>query len=120
MSRAIVDRHTTRNPSTPISDETLSVDEESVVMILKLIIADRGTDIGVLHLHIDPVILPKNTPGHASAGDPERDGAHVAQFDGVDAGQNADKRARSLLLHRSRVQHVVHHRDPDALHLVSE
>ena len=87
---------------------------------MSLLLSDCGIDIGVLHLHLDPVVLFENAPGHASADDPERDGAHVGQLNGVDAGQDADERPRGLLLHRGRLQHVVHDRDPDALHRLSE
>lgn len=81
---------------------------------------DCGTDLSILHLHFDLVVLPENAPRHARTGHPQFDRFHDTQFNCVGFGQGADERSRGLLLHRSRLQHVVHCRDCDAFHLVSQ
>lgn len=57
----------------------------------------------VLHLCVHSFLLPQDAPGHESAGDTERDGAHGREHDGLDAGQEGDQRSRGVLLHRVRV-----------------
>lgn len=83
-------------------------------------VSDNRHRVRVLHLRVHPVVLPENAPEHAGADHQEHHGEHVAQHDRVGAGQDADERARGVLLHRVRVQRVVHVRDPGAVHRVAE
>lgn len=71
-------------------------------------------------MRVHPVVLSEDAPEHAGADHQEHHGEHVAQHDRVGVGQDADERARGVLLHRVRVQRVVHVRDPGAVRGVSE
>lgn len=82
--------------------------------------ADNRHRLRVLHMRVHPVVLPEDAPEHASADHQKHHGEHVAQHDGLGAGQDADERARGVLLHRVRVQRVVHVRDPGAVRRVAE
>ena len=57
---------------------------------------------------VDFVLLPENPSGYASAGDTEHDGPDGQREPGLGAGQDPNQRARGVLLHRVRVQCVVH------------
>jgi len=69
---------------------------------------------------VDSVVLPENAPEHACANHQEHHGEHFAQHDSLGAGQDADERARGVLLHRVRVQRMVHVRDPSAVYRLAE
>lgn len=85
-----------------------------------VVFPDNRHRVRVLHMRVDSVVLPENAPEHAGADHQEHHGEHVAQHDRVGAGQDADERARGVLLHRVRVQRVVHFRDPGAVHRVAQ
>ena len=76
-----------------------------------VIVADHWHNLGVLHLRFDPVVLPEDASRHEGAGDTQHHGEHVPQHGRLDAGQDADQRSSRFLLHRVRVQRVVHFRD---------
>jgi len=83
-------------------------------------LADNRHRVRVLHMRVDPVVLPENAPEHAGADHQEHHGEHFAQHDGLGAGQDADECARGVLLHRVRVQRMVHVRDTCAIHRLAE
>lgn len=83
-------------------------------------LTDHRHRVRVLHMRVDPVVLPENAPEHAGADHQEHHGEHFAQHDRLGAGQDADERARGVLLHRVRVQRMVHVRDHGAVHRVAE
>jgi len=85
-----------------------------------------GSHVCVLHNRLNPVVLSQDASEHARPVDPKRlvlaaDGPHLnvvvclldksQQYDGVDVGQEAHRPARRVLLHRVRLQRVVHVRD---------
>lgn len=82
--------------------------------------SDHRHRVRVLHMRVDPVVLPENSSKHASADYQEHHGEHVTQHDGLGAGQDADERARGVLLYRVRVQRMVYVRDTSAVHRVTE
>lgn len=86
---------------------------------LARVFADHRHRVRFLHMRVHPVVLPEDAPEHAGARHQKHNGEHVAQHDRMGAGQDADERARGVLLHRVRVQRVVHVRDPGAVHRVA-
>ena len=96
-------------------------------------------DVRVLHHRFNLILLPQDAPEHARTVDPKRlvcafqRTRRVVVFDadvvrrvvksqlvGVDAGQEADRPARRLLLHRVRLQRVVHVRDSHSVRRQSQ
>jgi len=107
--------------------------------------AGGGHDVRVLYHSLDPVVLSQNAPEHASAVDPERlvpafsrthnivivlpvVSAVVVvrrlvqrkRVDRLDAGQETHRPPRRVLLHRVRLQRLVHVRDHDPVRRESE
>lgn len=91
-----------------------------LIIVLFDLLADNRHRLRVLHMRVDPVILPENAPKHAGADHQEHHCEHIAQHDRLGAGQDADECARGVLLHRMRVQRMVHVRDPSAIHRLAE
>ena len=62
---------------------------------------DRS-DLSVLHLHLHPLLLPEDPPGHAGARHQERDG-DLAELHDLEPGQTQHQPPRRFLLHRVRL-----------------
>lgn len=73
---------------------------------------DNRGDIGVFYLRVDNIVLSENAPGHESACDQELYSENRESDPKLGVGQSANKRPRSVFLHRMCVQRVVHPRNP--------
>lgn len=78
---------------------------------------DNRRDISIFHMRVYNIVLSENPPGHARTCDQKLYSDDRQPLPGLGARQSADKRTRSLLLHRVRLQRVVHSRDPSQVHI---
>lgn len=83
-------------------------------------VADHRRDLRFLHLRVDPVLLPEDPPGHARSRHQEHHRQHFVQHVSVDTGQDTDERPRGFLLHRVRLQRLVHPRVLHPVHRVPQ
>ena len=89
--------------------KVVSIQHAAFANLCAYFFSDDFPPVGFLHIDLDPIVLSEDAPQLPSARDTQRDrGGQVPQRHLLDTRQVEDIPARGLLLHRARLQHLVH------------
>ena len=89
--------------------KVVSIQHAAFANLCAYFFSDDFPPVGFLHIDLNPIVLSEDAPKLPSASDTQRDrGGQVHQRHLLDTRQVKNIPTRSLFLHRTRLQHLVH------------